>query len=35
MSQSEAFNRCRQQFSARSLLINWTSKGWRCRYYGH
>jgi hypothetical protein len=35
MSRSEAFDRCRQQFSATSLLINWTSKGWRCRYYGH
>jgi hypothetical protein len=35
LSRSEAFNRCRQQFSATSLLINWTSKGWRCRYYGH
>jgi hypothetical protein len=35
MARSEAYNRCRQQFSATSLLINWTSQGWRCRYYGH
>ena len=35
ISRSEAFDRCRQQFSATSLILNWTSKGWRCRYYGH
>lgn len=35
MSRSEAYERCRSQFSATSLLLNWTSKGWRCRYYGH
>lgn len=34
MSRSEAFNLCRDQFNASSLLVNWTSKGWRCRYYG-
>ena len=34
MSRAEAYERCRKQFSATSLLINWTSKGWRCRYYG-
>lgn len=34
MSRSEAFDLCREQFNASSLLINWTSKGWRCRYYG-
>ena len=35
MTRSEAYDRCRSQFSATSLLLNWTSKGWRCRYYGH
>jgi hypothetical protein len=34
MSRAEAYNRCRAQFGATSLLINWTSKGWLCRYYG-
>lgn len=34
MSRSEAFDLCRDQFNATSLLINWTSKGWHCRYYG-
>jgi hypothetical protein len=34
LSRAEAFERCRKQFSATSLLVNWTSKGWFCRYYG-
>jgi hypothetical protein len=34
MSRSEAFELCREQFNATSLLIDWTSKGWHCRYYG-
>jgi hypothetical protein len=34
MSRAEAFELCRDQFDATSLLINWTSKGWHCRYYG-
>lgn len=34
MSRPEAFDLCREQFNASSLLVNWTSKGWRCRYYG-
>ena len=34
MSRSEAYELCRDQFNATTLLINWTSKGWRCRYYG-
>jgi hypothetical protein len=34
MSRAEAFELCREQFNATSLLINWTSKGWNCRYYG-
>lgn len=34
MSRAEAFELCREQFNATSLLINWTSKGWHCRYYG-
>ena len=34
MARAQAFDRCRQQFSATSLLVNWTSKGWHCRYYG-
>lgn len=34
MSRSEAFDLCREQFNTTSLLVNWTSKGWRCRYYG-
>jgi hypothetical protein len=34
MPRAEAYDRCRKQFSATSLLINWTSKGWLCRYYG-
>ncbi len=34
MSRSEAWELCRDQFDATSLLIDWTSKGWRCRYYG-
>lgn len=34
MSRPDAFDLCREQFNASSLLVNWTSKGWRCRYYG-
>jgi hypothetical protein len=34
MSRAEAFELCREQFDATSLLLNWTSKGWRCRFYG-
>lgn len=34
MVRSDAFDLCREQFNASSLLVNWTSKGWRCRYYG-
>jgi hypothetical protein len=34
MSRAEAFELCREQFDATSLLLNWTSKGWHCRYYG-
>lgn len=34
MSRSDAFDLCREQFDATSLLVNWTSKGWQCRYYG-
>lgn len=34
MSRGEAYELCREQFYATSLLVNWTSKGWRCRYYG-
>ena len=34
MARAQAYGQCRKQFSATSLLINWTSKGWFCRYYG-
>ena len=34
MSRSEAYELCREQFDATTLLIRWTSKGWNCRYYG-
>jgi hypothetical protein len=34
MSRAEAFELCRDQFDATSLILNWTSKGWHCRYYG-
>lgn len=34
MVRSDAFDLCREQFNASSLLVNWTSKGWRCRFYG-
>ncbi len=35
MSREQAYAACREQFSATSLLLRWTSKGWLCRYYGH
>lgn len=34
MSHAVAFERCRKQFSAKSLLVRWTRGGWLCRYYG-
>ena len=34
MSRNEAYELCRDQFNATTLLVMWTSKGWRCRYYG-
>jgi hypothetical protein len=34
MARAQAYEQCRKQFSATSLLLNWTSKGWLCRYYG-
>ena len=34
MSRAEAFDLCREQFNATSLMIRWTSRGWNCRYYG-
>ena len=34
MSRSEAYELCREQFDATTLMLSWTSKGWRCRYYG-
>ena len=34
MTRPEAYELCRDQFDATSLLVNWTSKGWQCRYYG-
>ena len=34
MSRNEAYELCRDQFDATTLLVMWTSKGWRCRYYG-
>jgi len=34
MTRSEAFELCREQFNATTVLIRWTSKGWHCRYYG-
>lgn len=33
MSRSEAWELCREQFDTRNQFLDWTSKGWRCRYY--
>jgi hypothetical protein len=34
MSRSEAWELCREQFDTINQFLDWTSKGWRCRYYG-
>jgi hypothetical protein len=34
MSRGEAYELCREQFNDTTLMVGWTSKGWRCRYYG-
>lgn len=33
MSRSDAWDLCREQFDTTTQFVNWTSKGWQCRYY--
>jgi hypothetical protein len=33
MSRGDAWDLCREQFDTTSQFVNWTSKGWNCRYY--
>ncbi|WP_162918316.1 hypothetical protein [Taklimakanibacter deserti] len=33
MSRGDAWSLCREQFDTTTQFINWTSKGWHCRYY--
>jgi hypothetical protein len=35
MSREEAWSLCREQFDTMNQFLDWTSKGWRCRYYAH
>jgi hypothetical protein len=35
MPRSDAYDRCRKQFSATSLMLSWTRNGWYCRYHEH
>lgn len=33
MSRGEAWELCREQFDAMSVLVAWTGRGWNCRYH--
>jgi hypothetical protein len=33
MARSDAWELCREQFDTTSQFIDWTSKGWHCRFY--